>query len=88
MSYSVRIASEPVVTERFKQALETDYVVIGGDNAKKRGKLSPGARLANSANVFVGEFRLDRAFEEDRPCLVRGDHSAGRLAGGGHRAHR
>jgi hypothetical protein len=56
MSYSVKIASEPVVTERFKQALETDYVVIGGDNAKKRGKLSPGPLLPITPTFLSANF--------------------------------
>jgi RpiB/LacA/LacB family sugar-phosphate isomerase len=46
------------VVERFKVALEADYIVIGGGNAKKVGELPPGARLGANANAFVGGFRL------------------------------
>jgi polyphosphate glucokinase len=46
------------VVERFKVALEADYIVLGGGNAKKVGKLPLGARLGANANAFVGGFRL------------------------------
>lgn len=46
------------VVERFKVALEADYIVLGGGNAKKVGKLPPGARLGANTNAFVGGFRL------------------------------
>lgn len=46
------------VVERFKVALEADYIVLGGGNAKKVGELPPGARLGANANAFAGGFRL------------------------------
>jgi polyphosphate glucokinase len=46
------------VTELLKAALEADYVVIGGGNAKKLKTLPPGARLGNNENAFIGGFRL------------------------------
>src|SRR5271156_2498653 len=46
------------VTELLKNALEADYVVIGGGNSKKLKKLPPGARLGSNDNAFVGGFRL------------------------------
>jgi polyphosphate glucokinase len=46
------------VAERFRQALEADYIVLGGGNAKKLEELPPGARLGSNANAFVGGFRL------------------------------
>src|SRR5262249_39792908 len=46
------------VVERFKVALEADYIVLGGGNAKKVGKLPPGAHLGANTNAFVGGFRL------------------------------
>src|SRR4029453_16527673 len=46
------------VVERFKVALEADYIVIGGGNAKKVGELPPGAHLGANANAFIGGFRL------------------------------
>ena len=39
-------------------ALEPDYVVMGGGNAKKLGELPPNARLGANDNAFVGGFRL------------------------------
>jgi hypothetical protein len=46
------------VVERFKVALEADYIVLGGGNAKKVGELPPGTRLGANANAFGGGFRL------------------------------
>ena len=39
-------------------ALEPDYVVVGGGNARKLKSLPPGARAGNNANAFLGGFRL------------------------------
>jgi polyphosphate glucokinase len=46
------------VVERLRAALEPDYVVIGGGNAKKLKTLPPGAELGNNKNAFRGGFRL------------------------------
>jgi predicted NBD/HSP70 family sugar kinase len=46
------------VATRFKTALEADYVVLGGGNAKKLKQLPPGAKLGNNANAFAGGQRL------------------------------
>ena len=46
------------VVERLKTALEADYVVLGGGNAKLLKKLPPGARLGDNNNAFRGGFRL------------------------------
>jgi polyphosphate glucokinase len=46
------------VVEMLKNALEVDYVVLGGGNARLLKKLPSGSRLGNSANAFVGGFRL------------------------------
>jgi hypothetical protein len=46
------------VVERLKSALEADYVVLGGGNAKRLKKLPPGARLGDNANAFRGGYRL------------------------------
>ena len=46
------------VVDRLKAALEADYVVIGGGNAKLLKQLPDGARLGNNANAFRGGFRL------------------------------
>jgi len=39
-------------------ALEPDYVVLGGGNAKKLAELGPNVRLGANDNAFVGAFRL------------------------------
>jgi polyphosphate glucokinase len=40
------------------RALQPDYVVLGGGNAKKLDKLPPNARLGANDNAFVGAARL------------------------------
>jgi predicted NBD/HSP70 family sugar kinase len=40
------------------KALEPDYVVLGGGNAKHLKELPPNARLGANENAFVGAFRL------------------------------
>ena len=46
------------IVEHFVAALEPDYVVLGGGNAEKLGRLPRKARLGNNANAFKGGFRL------------------------------
>jgi len=46
------------VVEQLKAALEADYVVLGGGNAKQLKKLPPGAKLGDNNNAFRGGFRL------------------------------
>ncbi len=53
------------VVEILRGALEPDYVVVGGGNAKKLGDLPAGVRLGDNGNAFLGGFRLWR--DEDRP---------------------
>ena len=52
------------VIELLKTALQADYVVVGGGNVDKLGKMPPGARPGTNANAFVGGFRL---WEKARP---------------------
>jgi polyphosphate glucokinase len=45
--------------ERLSAAMEPDYVVLGGGNAKKLGgELPPNVRLGANENAFLGGFRL------------------------------
>jgi polyphosphate glucokinase len=44
--------------ERLTAALEADYVVLGGGNAKKMDALPANVRLGANNNAFVGGFRL------------------------------
>jgi hypothetical protein len=42
----------------FKFALQADYVVLGGGNARLIKQLPPDTRLGENANAFRGGFRL------------------------------
>jgi predicted NBD/HSP70 family sugar kinase len=46
------------VITRLKAALEADYVVIGGGNAKLLKDLPAGTRLGSNANAFRGGFKV------------------------------
>jgi polyphosphate glucokinase len=47
-----------LIAEQLKNALEADYVVLGGGNAKLLKTLPPGCRLGDNATAFTGGFRL------------------------------
>jgi predicted NBD/HSP70 family sugar kinase len=44
--------------ERLSAALEPDYVVVGGGNAKKLEELQQNVRRGSNDNAFLGAFRL------------------------------
>jgi polyphosphate glucokinase len=46
------------VAEELKAALEADYVILGGGNAKLLKKLPPGCQLGDNSTAFTGGFRL------------------------------
>jgi polyphosphate glucokinase len=47
------------VVERLTAALEPEYVILGGGNAKKLGKkLPPHARIVRNDNAFAGGYKL------------------------------
>lgn len=46
------------IVAQLKSALQADYVVIGGGNARLIEKLPPDTRLGDNANAFRGGFRL------------------------------
>jgi polyphosphate glucokinase len=46
------------VVARLTAALEPDYVVLGGGNAKRLKELPPKCRAGDNANAFLGGFRL------------------------------
>ena len=50
-------------------ALEPEYVVLGGGNAKELKVLPPGCRLGDNANAFTGGFRVWAA---DAPARILG----------------
>jgi polyphosphate glucokinase len=55
-----RRAVKEVVTI-LRTALEVDYVVLGGGNARKLKKMPEGARLGNNEFAFLGGFRMWRS---------------------------
>jgi polyphosphate glucokinase len=46
------------IVELLKEALDADYVVLGGGNCKKLKTIPSGARLGKNENAFLGGFRL------------------------------
>jgi polyphosphate glucokinase len=55
------------IAEQLKNALEADYVVLGGGNAKLLKILPPGCRLGDNSTAFTGGFRLwDEAEEKSK----------------------
>ena len=51
-------AAAAETTERLSAALEPDYVVLGGGDAKRLGPLPPNCRLGANEDAFLGGFRL------------------------------
>ncbi len=47
-----------VIVNQLKTALQADYVILGGGNARLLKKLPPNVRLGDNANAFRGGFRL------------------------------
>jgi polyphosphate glucokinase len=46
------------VARQLKAALEADYIVLGGGNARLLKNLPPGSRIGDNANAFRGGLRL------------------------------
>jgi polyphosphate glucokinase len=51
------------VVALFKQALQVDYVVLGGGQTRKLKELPPHVRLGGNANAVIGGVRLWDAFK-------------------------
>jgi hypothetical protein len=49
------------VVDKLRTALEADYVVLGGGNARKLRKLPKAARLGSNDFAFLGGFRVWRS---------------------------
>jgi polyphosphate glucokinase len=47
-----------VVIEQLRKALQAEFVVVGGGNAKLLKALPPGTRLGDNSNAFRGGYRL------------------------------
>lgn len=61
------------VVAALHDALQADYIVLGGGNAKKLAKLPEWARLGNNDHAFTGGFRLwEESWKDERPsCVVQ-----------------
>lgn len=46
------------VVQQLKGAVQADYVVVGGGNAKLLKNLTPGTRVGDNSNAFRGGYRL------------------------------
>jgi polyphosphate glucokinase len=46
------------IADQLRKALEVDYVVVGGGNARRLKNLAPNERLGDNDNAFVGGLRL------------------------------
>src|SRR5258708_2759633 len=46
------------IVNKFKAALQVDYVVVGGGNSRLLKKLPDGAQLGRNLDVFQGGYRL------------------------------
>jgi polyphosphate glucokinase len=57
------------VAERLAAALQAEYVVIGGGNARKLKELPPNCRVGDNNNAFKGGFRLWDTAAEDVNAL-------------------
>ena len=55
------------IVKRLKHALEAEFVVLGGGNAKNIKKLPPDTRLGDNKNAFLGGFRLWEKRTTPRP---------------------
>src|SRR5579863_7299699 len=60
------------VVDQLKAALEADYVVLGGGNAKLLKKLPAGCQPGDNATAFTGGFRLWDKPEEKRFTWKKG----------------
>jgi polyphosphate glucokinase len=67
------------VVAALRDALQADYVVLGGGNAKKLKRLPERARLGDNQNAFTGGFRMWEEVwkDERRDSLVRRGHAGG-----------
>jgi polyphosphate glucokinase len=48
------------IVQLFKNAFITDYIVLGGGNARLLTELPPGAELGKNSNAIIGGYRLWR----------------------------
>lgn len=60
------------VVAEFSAALQPEYVVLGGGNAKLLKTLPPNARLGGNADAFTGGFRLWNESSREPPAEALG----------------
>lgn len=66
------------IVEKLRTAMEAEYVVLGGGNARRLKKLPKGARLGNNDFAFIGGFRMWHAAPEGiRPGRHARIHAVG-----------
>jgi polyphosphate glucokinase len=53
-----------IVIDYFRKALEADYVVLGGGNARLLKELPEGVKLGANSNAFLGGVRLWNEYEQ------------------------
>jgi polyphosphate glucokinase len=61
------------IVDLLSAAMEADYVILGGGNARKLKKLPKGAQLGNNDFAFVGGFRMWRTARRARPASAPRD---------------
>jgi polyphosphate glucokinase len=63
------------VVETLRDALQADYVVLGGGNAKHLKHVPEGSRLGDNNHAFRGGFRLwEEVWKDERStCVVRAE---------------
>ena len=61
------------VVDQLRKALEVDYVVVGGGNAKRMKRLADNERLGDNDNAFIGGLRLWRS--DEHPLRVHPQRS-------------
>jgi polyphosphate glucokinase len=55
------------VVKQFKTALEADYVVLGGGNARLLKKLPPDSQVGDNADAYRGGLRLWSKLKKHNP---------------------
>jgi polyphosphate glucokinase len=59
------------VVKQLKTALQADYVVLGGGNAKRLKRPPPGSSLGDNSNAFQGRLSsLDESRQASTPSVA------------------
>lgn len=71
------------VVTALRDALQADYVVLGGGNAARLKRLPAHTRLGDNKHAFTGGFRLwEESWQDERPaCIVRRSPAGGARGG-------